>query len=64
MHLAFSFLGRPQHVQTVKIVSWNVNGVKTKLEKNCVQEFLLKNYIISLNEVKRALSVSFPAYLT
>lgn len=53
----------PQFSQTVKIVSWNINGVKTTLKKNCVQEFLLKNDMVSLNEVKKALSVSFPGYL-
>ncbi len=46
------------------MVSWNINGVKTKLEKNCVQEFLLKYDIIGLNEVKTASSVSFPGYFT
>ena len=33
------FLGRPQqHLRSIKLVSWNVNGVKSKLENNRVQD--------------------------
>ena len=58
------FLGGPQHQNTVKIISWNINGVRTKLEKKQVQDFLLGYDIISLNEVKTSLSVSFPGFVS
>ena len=58
------FLGRPQqHVLKIKLVSWNVNGVRCKLENNRVQDFLLQ-YIICLNEVKTPLRVCLPGYVS
>ena len=58
------FLIGPQHINTFKVISWNINSVKTKLEKKPVQD-LLNNYdIISLNEVKTGLPVSFPGYVS
>ena len=43
-------------------MSWNINSVKTKIEKINV-ESLLSNYdIICLNEIKTSLPVLFPAY--
>ncbi len=54
---------RPQHTERIKIMSWNVNGVRTKLESD-VQSTMLECDIISLNEVKTSLSVSFPGYVT
>lgn len=53
---------RPQHVRTLKVLSWNINGVKNKLEKKIVQNLVQKYDIISLNEVKTPLSISFPGY--
>lgn len=47
----------------MKIISWNINGAKTKLEKDIVQSVLLEYDIISLNEVKTSLPVSLPGYL-
>ena len=51
----------PKHI---KIVSWNINGVKTKLEKKCVLDLLLQYDIIGLNEVKTTLRVSLPGYVS
>lgn len=56
------FLGRPQDY--LRIVSWNINGVKTKIEKDKVQELLLNFDIISLNEIKTPLAVSFPGFVS
>lgn len=57
------FLGRPQqHIHSIEILSWNVNGVKTKLERNCIQTFLLKYGIVCLNEVNTSLRVCLPGY--
>ena len=59
------FLGRPlQHLRSIKLVSWNVNGVKSKLENNRVQDFLLQYDIICLNEVKTPLRVCLPGYVS
>ena len=57
------FLSEPQCVRYIKILSWNINGAKTKLEKKKLQEVLLNYDIISLNEVKKSLAVSFPGYV-
>ena len=62
---AARFLIQPQHIiETIKIMSWNVNGVRTKLERSDVQSTMLEYDIISLNEVKTSLAVSFPGYVT
>lgn len=46
------FLDRPQqHINVIKLVYWNVNGAKTKLEKKCVQDLVMKYEIVCLNEV-------------
>ncbi len=56
------FLIRP-HQSTLKILSWNINGVRTKLEKPNVENLFLKYDIISLNEIKTDLCVSLPGYV-
>ena len=48
----------------MKILSWNINGVKTKLEKTVVQNLFYNYDLISLNEVKTPLPVSLPGYVT
>ncbi len=48
----------------MKVISWNINNVYTKLEKRNVQEMLLDYDLISLNEVKTSLPVTFPGYVT
>ena len=53
-----SFLARPQIY--ISIFSWNINSAKTKLEKQNVSEMLKHYDIISLNEIKTPLSVSYP----
>ena len=59
------FLNRPQHVtQPLNIVSWNVSGCKTKLEKKNVEKFLLQYDIVALNEVKTPLPVCLPGYVS
>ena len=44
----------------LNILSWNINGAKTKLEKLDVFKFLLAFDIISLNETKSPLDISIP----
>lgn len=64
MELA-GFLGRPQHnTRVLKILSWNINGCKTKLEKKNVEDMLLKYDIVALNEVKTSLRVCLPGYVS
>ena len=57
-----SFLARPQIY--ISIFSWNINSAKTKLEKQNVSEMLKHYDIISLNEIKTPLSVSYPGYVS
>ena len=45
-------------------MSWNINGVRCKLENNLVQDFLLQYDIICLNEVKTPLRVCLPGYVS
>ena len=56
-----SFLIRPQG--DLGIVSWNINSVRTKIEKTNVESVLRCYDIICLNEIKTSLSVSFPGYI-
>ena len=57
------FLDGPQLLNQLCILSWNINGVKTKLEKKIVQDLLCKYDVICLNEVKTPLEVYFPGYV-
>ncbi len=59
-----SFLTSTQRVSTVKVISYNINNVYTKQEKQNVQQLLLDYDLISLNEVKTSLPVTFPGYVT
>ena len=59
---ASSFLVRPQG--DLNIVSWNINSVKTKIEKRNVETFLSVYNIICLNEIKTSLPVLFPGYVS
>ncbi len=54
-----SFLKRPQG--NINIISWNINSIKTKIEKDHVVS-ILNNYDICLNEIKTNLPVFFPGY--
>ena len=57
-----AFLVRPQ--SNVSIMSWNINSVKTKIEKRDV-ELMLNSYdIVCLNEIKTNLPISFPGYVS
>lgn len=58
------FLGRPQDTSKLRVLSWNINGVKTKLEKKHVEDLLRRYDIIGLYEIKTPLLVSFPGYVT
>ncbi len=57
---ATSFLKRP--LENINTISWNINSIKTKLEKNHVESMLINYDIICLNEVKTNLPVFFPGY--
>ncbi len=52
-----SFLDSPQCITNVKILSWNLNSVCTKLEKSYVRQLLYEYDIISINKVKTPLTV-------
>lgn len=59
------FLSRPQHTfLSVKFLSWNINGCRTKLEKKNVEALLVQYDIIALNEVKTHLPVCLPGYVS
>ena len=58
------FLGLPhQHEKTLSIISWNINGARTKLEKIHVSNYLSNFDIISLNEVKTPITISLSGYI-
>ncbi len=57
---AASFLRRPQ--ENISIISWNINSIKTKVEKSHVQSILNRYDIICLNEIKTNLPVFLPGY--
>ncbi len=44
-------------------MAWDINAVKTKLEKSHVQTLLL-DYDISLSETKTQLNVNLPGFVT
>ena len=45
-------------------MAWNINAVKTKLEKSLVRTLLLDYDIISLSETKTQLHVNLPGFVT
>ena len=45
-------------------MSWNINAVKTKLEKQNVYDLIRKYDLIGLNEIKTPLKVSCPGYVS
>lgn len=57
----FSILDGPQCVGNIKIMSWNINDVCTKLEKS--NELQFREYdVIPINEAKIPLVVTFSGY--
>ena len=59
------FLDLPQQNRNnLRIISWNVNGARTKLEKPHVYNFLSCYDLISLNEVKTGINISIPGYVS
>ena len=59
------FLDLPhQNDNSLKIISWNINGAKNKLENIQVYNFLSSFDIISLNEVKSSMYISIPGYVS
>ena len=48
----------------MKFLSWNINGVRMKLENSTVHKLLVQYDIISLNEVKNNSRLSFPGYIS
>ena len=53
-----------QNRNNLKIISWNINGARTKLEKFNVFNFLSSYDLISLNEVKTGIAMSIPGYVS
>ena len=49
---------------SLKIIAWNVNGARTKLENMNVYNFLSNFDIISLNESKTPFNISIPGYIS
>ena len=45
-------------------MAWNINAVKTKLEKSLVRTLLFDYDIISLSETKTQLNVNLPGFVT
>ena len=59
------FLSTPhQNNNVLRILSWNINGARTKLEQNNVYNFLSNFDIVSINEVKSSLNISIPGYVS
>ena len=59
------FLNLPhQNNSPLKIISWNINSARTKLENINVYRFLSNFDIISLNETKTPLTVSMPGFIS
>ena len=46
----------------LRVASWNINGVRTKLEKPYVYSILVNYDLIGLYEIKTDMHVSFPGY--
>lgn len=46
----------------LKLLSWNINAAKNKLENNDVQTILLSSDIVFLNEIKTSECVSLPGF--
>ncbi len=55
------FLGRPQNY--FRIMSWNINAIRTKTEKRDVLSILNECDIVCLCEVKTNLNVSVPGFV-
>ncbi len=51
-------------MKSVSIISWNINSVRTKVEKGNVRDLSCKYDLLSVNEVKTPLSVPLPGYVT
>lgn len=45
------------------MISWNINGIFTKLEKANVMQLLLYYDVICLNEIKTSTQIRFPGYV-
>ena len=59
------FLDIPhQNKNNLKIISWNINGARTKLENLNVYNFLSCYDLISLNEVKTGQNISIPGFVS
>lgn len=56
------FLNRLQCITNVKIISWNMNGVFTTLEKSNAYQLLREYDVISINEVKTPLPITLNGY--
>ena len=58
-----AFLNEP-HIADVKILAWNINGLKTKFETGNVERLLLEYDIFSISELKANRRASFPGYVS
>lgn len=57
------FLSRSQN-QTLSIISWNINGVRSKLECDRVQEMFLRHGVLRFNEVKTNQKASISRFVS
>ena len=63
-HVGFLSGPHQNNYKKLKIVSWNINGAKTKLDKPYVINFLSSYDIIYLNEVKTPCRVILSGYIS
>lgn len=63
-NLMFFLRPQQQSNKSIKIMTWNINAVRTKLEKPVVQTLLLQHDIVSLYETKTRMNVSLPGFVT
>ena len=46
----------------IRLLSWNINGIRNKLESDKTLEMILKYDVVFINEIKCAYSFSVPGF--
>ena len=64
MEASAFFLKSTRRVNDIKIISWNADGIHTEAEKENILQVLIQCEILCLLEVKTALPVMIPGYVT
>lgn len=60
--MATAFLESGRSTTDLKIITWNINGIKNKLDNENVRRLLLDKNIICLNEIKTGVRFCFPGF--